>query len=285
MADYINNLAALDIYDPTLTLGPNAAAHSAVITVANNPALLQLAVHDDQGVRWLDDREFLVPPQSFKISKMAGVRFRNANPGQVARILGILSTDADPVFESGLPFTATLSATGALGVSYLGAFTQAQWPPSAPSRTAVAILSDNYGGCWFAWPLEYRDDLNGTYPWRIVNGNTPSSAYIEYVLSVSGNIAWTDAGSFQLPVAGIYQLDIAIGGSTSGASSITAGLGTTSGGHDIATATTGTFAAHTLSTQFTATKGQTIHVTYTASGTTGIGLITARWRPVNLDNA
>ena len=114
MADYINNVAAADKYTNDLTIGPNFDAHTAVITVANNPALMQFAVGKLGDWRWTDEREYFSIPQSFKVGNVIGVRLRNANPGQVARILATLSGPDDVQFESGLPFTATLSAQGAV---------------------------------------------------------------------------------------------------------------------------------------------------------------------------
>jgi hypothetical protein len=112
VAYYINNLAALDTYDPALTLGPFFDARNAVVTVANNPALMQFAVGELGRWRWTDEREFLSIPQSFKVSKVVGIRFRNANPGVAARILAVLAGDDDVQIDSGTPFTGLLSATG-----------------------------------------------------------------------------------------------------------------------------------------------------------------------------
>lgn len=115
MADYINNVAAADGYTTACTLGPDFQAKVAVITVANNPALLQFAVGRLGSWHWTDEREFFSIPQSFKVGNIIGVRFRNAVAGQVARILATLSGgDDDPVFESGLPFTSILSAAGGI---------------------------------------------------------------------------------------------------------------------------------------------------------------------------
>jgi hypothetical protein len=114
VADYINNVAVADAYTPALILGPDYSARRAVITVANNPVLMQFAIGDVGNWRWTDEREFFSIPQSFRVNKVIGVKFRNANAGQVARVLAVLSGDEDPDFESGVPFSGILSPTGAI---------------------------------------------------------------------------------------------------------------------------------------------------------------------------
>jgi hypothetical protein len=114
MADYINNVAAGDAYTDDCTLGPDFTTNAAVITVANNAVLMQFAIGKVGDWRWTDEREFFSIPQSFRVADIIGVKFRNANPGQTARILAVLSGVGDPDFQSGIPFTGTLSASGAI---------------------------------------------------------------------------------------------------------------------------------------------------------------------------
>lgn len=114
MADYINNVPAADQYTAVCTIGPDFAAKTAVITVANNPVLMQFAVGKYGDWRWTDEREFFSIPQSFRVGNIIGVKFRNANPGQVARILAVLSGQDDPDFQSGIPFSGVLSASGGI---------------------------------------------------------------------------------------------------------------------------------------------------------------------------
>jgi hypothetical protein len=114
VADYINNVAAGDGYTDACTLGPDFQANEAVLTIANNPALLQFAVGKLGDWRWTDEREFFSIPQSFKVGGIIGVKVRNANPGQVARVLAVLAGPGDVEFESGQPFTGILSASGAI---------------------------------------------------------------------------------------------------------------------------------------------------------------------------
>jgi microcystin-dependent protein len=121
VADFINNVAAADAYTPALTLGPNFTAKTAVITVANNAALMQFAMGTPGQWRWLDEREFFSVPQSFRVGRIVGVRFRNANAGEIARILATLAGDEDPEFDSGTPFTGVLSASGAVSTGGLPA--------------------------------------------------------------------------------------------------------------------------------------------------------------------
>lgn len=115
MADYINNIAAGDSYTAACTLGPSYDAKYAVITIANNPALMQFAIGHPGNWRWTDEREFQSIPQSFRVGNIVGVRIRNATPGQVARVMVVLAGDDDPDFASGMPFSGVLTASG--GVS------------------------------------------------------------------------------------------------------------------------------------------------------------------------
>lgn len=115
MADYINNLAAANVYTAPLQLGPMFDATSLVCTIANNSALAQFAVGKEGNWHWTEEREYLITPQSFRVGNVIGCRFRNATPGLVARVLAVLADPSDPDFGAGLPFTGTLSATGAIG--------------------------------------------------------------------------------------------------------------------------------------------------------------------------
>jgi hypothetical protein len=117
VADYINNVAAGDKYTDACTLGPDFAMRSAVITIANNPALMQFAVGALGNWHWTDEREFFSIPQSFKVGGVIGLKVRNANPGQVARVLAVLSGPDDVDFEAGLPFSGQISSTGAVTLS------------------------------------------------------------------------------------------------------------------------------------------------------------------------
>lgn len=182
------------------------------------------------------------------------------------------------------------SGSGPVTPTWLGAFTQAEWPPSggAVSQGQVAEYADTYGGLSAAgWPLEYRPDLDSTKSWRRFGNLALAPAYVSFVLTSANYTGPTAVGSFELPIAGDYLLDIAIGGYTSGASSIEARLGTTSTGNDIATAHTASFAAETNGTSFTATKGQTIYVSRlgVVGTTNATGYIIARAAPVKVQNA
>jgi hypothetical protein len=119
VADYINNVVAADGYSKDLTLGPTFTATKITATVANNPALMQFAVGKEGNWRWTDERDFLAPAsasagQSFTVDRVIGVRFRNANPGQPARILCILSGPDDPDFSSGAFLLGSLTAGGSI---------------------------------------------------------------------------------------------------------------------------------------------------------------------------
>lgn len=108
MAAYILNVAAADQYTDALTLGPSFTATKATVTVANNAALIQVAVGKPGDWRWVDEREYFAIPKEFPITGIIGIRFRNAVAGAVAQIICSLSGPADPDFSVGLPYTGTL---------------------------------------------------------------------------------------------------------------------------------------------------------------------------------
>lgn len=114
MADFINNVAAGDLYTDACTIGPKFDAKAVVLTIANNAALMQFAIGTAGHWRWTDEREYLSIPQSFRVGNVIGVKVRNANAGKVARVLATLAGDDDPDFQAGTPFTGTLSSTGQL---------------------------------------------------------------------------------------------------------------------------------------------------------------------------
>jgi hypothetical protein len=146
MADYINNVAAGDAYTAACTLGPNFEARDVVITIANNPALMQFAVGKVGDWRWTDEREFFSIPQSFRVSNVIGVKIRNANPGQVARVLVVLSGSDDPGFDSGIPFTGVLSAGG--GVTPGGGSVEIDHNGLAISTQPKVDFEDAVGFVW-----------------------------------------------------------------------------------------------------------------------------------------
>lgn len=155
-------------------------------------------------------------------------------------------------------YTSTGNEKLLQGPQNLGSFTQAQWPPANPNFQDTATLADTYGNLTFAWGLEYRPDLDGTYPWRDYNGNTPCVAYVGYDNPGAGGM-----GTLDLPIAGAYSLYAhGLSTSTTGASNtITVGFGTSNGGTEIGSTTSaaGQPCSATYSGTFTATKGQAVY--------------------------
>jgi hypothetical protein len=194
MADYINNVAAGDAYTPACTLGPDFQANEAVLTIANNPALLQFAVGELGNWRWTDEREFFSIPQAFKVGGVIGVKVRNANPGQIARVLAVLAGPGDVEFESGVPFTGQLSATG--GVAPTSAVT-------GHVNAAGAIIAG--GGFTVAklgagnYQLNFVPILGSTPVLLAIHDNDTGVPVICTVANVAPNIAqvltWSLAGA------------------------------------------------------------------------------------------
>jgi hypothetical protein len=146
VADYINNVAAGDLYTPECSLGPDFAAKYAVVTIANNPALMQFAKGKIGDWRWTDEREFQSIPQSFRVGNVIGLRVRNASPGNVARVLAVLAGDDDPDFQSGVPFTGVLGASG--GVTPGGATVEIDHNGVAISTQPKVDFEDTDASIW-----------------------------------------------------------------------------------------------------------------------------------------
>lgn len=110
----IPNLATLDQYDSTLTLGPIATTRGIKYVVANAAVLAQVAALSKSGTLedWGD--EVLITPETNSLSGAAGIRFKSAVPGSPARVVAQLYFPADPQFGSGTPFTGALAASGAV---------------------------------------------------------------------------------------------------------------------------------------------------------------------------
>jgi hypothetical protein len=125
VAEYINNELAHDTYQPDMELGPIMADDTAAtITVSDNPALMQFLVGKGGNVHWTDEREWAAPAgasiiNSFRVSNIKGVRFRNAIAGLRARIICTLASadDADPIFEAGLLSAGAIASTGAVSAT------------------------------------------------------------------------------------------------------------------------------------------------------------------------
>jgi microcystin-dependent protein len=144
VADFLNNIACGDTYTPAAAVGPYYGAKQAVITVANNAAYFQVAVGSYGSWRWMDEREYFSIAQSFKIGRIIGLRFRNATPGQVARVLVTLSGDDDPEFDSGTPFTGTLSATGQVSSTVSLQTGDIFYNAGAATRTGAVIADGSH---------------------------------------------------------------------------------------------------------------------------------------------
>lgn len=290
----LNGVACGDQFTAAATISDVIASSGGYFAVSGNDVFVALQYHPSgsQGQPvWT--REAHAPIGNGVLAPgTTGVRFRNYVAGSVGIVSASLSERAEPPI--------TLIAGGASSpsptVTFLGAFTQAQWPPlgALAQQGDAAELADTYGGATWGWLLENVPNIAPTKPWRPYGGLTPSSAYFAVLLNVNDSArGWTDTGaSFQIPVAGDWSFDIGFGGGVEGGvnRSASTAIGTTAAGHDIATATnigSSGFgnAVQTLNTVFTATKGQTIHVSYQNDVNAMIGLIEVRFRPVALANA
>lgn len=205
MADYINNVSAQDEYAAALTLGPTFTAKSAIITVANNPALMQFAIGRIGDWRWTDEREFFSIPQSFRVGNIVGIRFRNAVAGDPAQILCTLYGDADPVFEAGTPFTATLSATGSISSNVIvPTVALASFPPANPSdgQTVLLALPSSYdpiGGKTTRWLCSYDASLA---MWHVTGA--PLAMHNSGPLTPDATDAWAYPDAIPAPRPGDY---------------------------------------------------------------------------------
>lgn len=106
--DYLAPTLCADEYTDALTLGPRFQADHANIQVGRdtsdtNAILYQVAQGKPGDWVWTDEREFSAMPQTFKIGRVIGVRFRNKVAGQIATVACNLLGPDDPDFGPGTP--------------------------------------------------------------------------------------------------------------------------------------------------------------------------------------
>jgi hypothetical protein len=188
VADYINNVAAADKYTEALTLGPNFDAKAVVVTVGNNPVLMQFATGKLGAWRWTDEREFFSIPQSFRVGNVVGVKFRNANPGAIARVLAVLAGDDDPDFQSGIPFTGTIDAQGNV--------TPISQLPRVLTSSGLAIDNVNNGAETNIWTQQIAGNTlgaNDTLRLRLfgdILNNTGVNRLVTFRIKLGGTTIW-----------------------------------------------------------------------------------------------
>lgn len=212
MADYLDNVAAEDVYADALSLGPDFATDTATVTIANNPVLMQFAIGKVGDWRWTEEREYFSIPQSFRIGNIVGIRFRNATPGAVAQVLCTLFGPADPIFEAGTPFTQTLSPEGQISSSVLApSLALASFPPVNPSDGQVVDLVlpasfDPIGGKSIRWLCRY-DGANAV--WHVAGA--PLEAEVAAQEQAPGNVYGdlaTVGPALALPRPGDYYIEV-----------------------------------------------------------------------------
>jgi len=224
VADYINNVATADQYTDATTIGgPDFQADTLTVTVANAGVLMQLAVGVPGNWRWIDEREFLVPPQSFTIERVIGARFRSAVTATPAQILAALTGQADPAFGAGLPFTGTISASGGVSSNViLPTVALASFPPATPldGQTVLLVLPSTYdpiAGRSLRWLCEYDASLA---MWH-VHGGEALLAQTDTLETLTGNGGYqtpVNACQLTVPRAGDYEVEsggLLIGANTS----------------------------------------------------------------------
>lgn len=189
---------------------------------------------------------------------------------------------------------SSYTGVGVTSSNFLGVFTQAQWPPSAdPAIGATAILQDTVNGV--DWFLEYRSDLNPTKPWRPYDGDVAPSGHFDWIGAVSGSGGATHfiANGPIVPLAGDWEFDLVAHGDNSAGGSCVPAIQTASGGGSVAASVSCNWAtnqgcAEELDSAFTCTKGQQLYFNFSESVgafTKTVYLMSARFRPVNLENA
>lgn len=115
----IPNTTLQDAYVDATTFGQGDIFSWGFFTVANAGAFVQLY----QGVRGQGDwqPEVFCPPATYPIAgspsrPVSGIRARNAVAGTPCQFFGSIFYPNEPGIQAGTPFSATISATGAVGV-------------------------------------------------------------------------------------------------------------------------------------------------------------------------
>lgn len=156
-----------------------------------------------------------------------------------------MGTSSVPGFAPPLRDLAKL-AVGSIDVTSLAAtaqtavYTLTQWPPVL-DQNQYAILADTYDSVAFSWALQYRPDLNGTYPWDGLDNGSYTIHGTEPTNNVSDNITSATYAAFniggtrtdyriRIPRAGYYDFHCRFRMNSTGNADIGVGIDTTGSG-------------------------------------------------------
>lgn len=115
MAIALKNTTTTDAYQDFA--GSDVLA-SGWFTIANNPVLVKI-VHGIRG-QAIEGPEMFLPPGTYPMRSggrpdpIAGIRFKSALTGTPAQVFGTFFYPGEATLEGGSPFTATVSASGAI---------------------------------------------------------------------------------------------------------------------------------------------------------------------------
>lgn len=160
------------------------------------------------------------------------------------------------------------------------AYTWATLPISA-RRYSYALVADTLAGDAGTWLFEFRDDLNASYPWRIVGGNTAARA-VKIIIGNASSGANYNIGSFTFGAAGSYVVTTGHGGTSA---STQLAVGTTSAGgtpNNIVDWDTAIQWTSGKSATYTATNGQTAYINGSAAGGNSVPFAYVSVRPVRV---
>lgn len=233
----LDNLATLDTYDKTLTLGPVPTAQLIKYVVANAAVIAQVAPQNPAGTEQEWGPEILVTPETNTVTLAQGIRFRSAVPGVPARIVAQLYQPDDPRFAGGTPFTPTLTPSGSLSNQVqIPTVALAAFPPANPTDQQAIYLAlpasyDPIGGKAIRWLCVYDSALamwhvtGAPLYGEVTTSETTTSAAYTDLATVGPSVVLPRPGDYMIAVGldewnnnpgSICQMDYAGGGIVAG---------------------------------------------------------------------
>lgn len=216
---FLNNVAVLDAYDASTTVGPVQQAKSISVLVANAAVYCQVMKKTPSGSEQPWGEELLISPSQFTVVDAQGIRFRNAVGGTAARVVVALSEPNDAVLQGATAFSQVLSASGAIGQTTVITPTPlASWPPASPADGQLAILElptsyDPINAKKIRWLFSYN---SGDVCWDFLGG-PPLYARVDTqegtASTVYADLA-TVGPSITAPLKGDYEVAIGYRGAT-----------------------------------------------------------------------
>ncbi len=225
MPEFLGPVALNDAYTPSIQIGPAKGVKQFSLSLFaqtsdptnSYPALVQFwrypfdpgtGLFNIDGDPTLEtgERFFAGNTQGALYTGVAGAKFRNYIAGKKAVCLAEIDFRDDPTGTGGSVSSAVVTTGGTTGGgTAVKTYTWATLPISG-TQGDLALVVDTLFGLTGAWLLEYRNDLDATYPWRMWGGNLGPYAFQWSNINTS-----TGAGSYHnvdtntVPAAGVWS--------------------------------------------------------------------------------